>query len=303
MSKSVKRLLGLMKKAKIVFCGLDYAGKTSLVNYLKVGHLTITIPTFGLNLETLEYGNVEFQISDLGGHQDFRGFWKNFITGSDVIVFVIDSNDTNRLSESKQAFKDVLNCTDEIKPILVLSNKQDLPNCVKMSELVEYFELQQLDGSWHIQETSSITGQGITEAFQWIYEHLTSQKIDPPLQIFELGIRDTQQNQTWCRVFEEKGRDSDFAKLFDLLFPEIRKHHFETIHLKNRKVVIVEYKLCLSYLVIRKTDSEPLAQSLLQQLLEEITVSSETNETLVKIALDSGAYGAKLTGTGRGGNI
>ncbi|MHA2334229.1 MAG: mevalonate kinase [Candidatus Hodarchaeales archaeon] len=40
-----------------------------------------------------------------------------------------------------------------------------------------------------------------------------------------------------------------------------------------------------------------------QQLLEEITVSSEANETLVKIALDNGAYGAKLTGTGRGGNI
>ncbi|MHA1167059.1 MAG: mevalonate kinase [Candidatus Hodarchaeales archaeon] len=40
-----------------------------------------------------------------------------------------------------------------------------------------------------------------------------------------------------------------------------------------------------------------------QELLQEITVSGEKNEMLVKAALEAGAYGAKLTGTGRGGNI
>ena len=39
------------------------------------------------------------------------------------------------------------------------------------------------------------------------------------------------------------------------------------------------------------------------KLLQEITVSGDLNNKLVKIALDNGAIGAKMTGTGRGGLI
>ena len=37
------------------------------------------------------------------------------------------------------------------------------------------------------------------------------------------------------------------------------------------------------------------------KLLQEITVSGEVNDEIVKISLQNGAIGAKLTGTGRGG--
>ncbi|MFX1552064.1 MAG: mevalonate kinase [Promethearchaeota archaeon] len=39
------------------------------------------------------------------------------------------------------------------------------------------------------------------------------------------------------------------------------------------------------------------------QLLQEITVSGEVNDVLVKISLQNGALGAKMTGTGRGGLV
>jgi mevalonate kinase len=39
------------------------------------------------------------------------------------------------------------------------------------------------------------------------------------------------------------------------------------------------------------------------KLLQEITVSGEVNDELVEIALENGAVGAKLTGTGRGGLV
>jgi mevalonate kinase len=40
-----------------------------------------------------------------------------------------------------------------------------------------------------------------------------------------------------------------------------------------------------------------------QKLLQHITVSGESNDELVEIALENGAVGAKLTGTGRGGLV
>jgi mevalonate kinase len=40
-----------------------------------------------------------------------------------------------------------------------------------------------------------------------------------------------------------------------------------------------------------------------QQLLREIGVSGPINEKLIKIAIENGALGAKLTGTGQGGLI
>jgi len=39
------------------------------------------------------------------------------------------------------------------------------------------------------------------------------------------------------------------------------------------------------------------------KLLQDITVSSDVNDKLVEIALDNGALGAKMTGTGRGGLV
>jgi mevalonate kinase len=40
-----------------------------------------------------------------------------------------------------------------------------------------------------------------------------------------------------------------------------------------------------------------------QELLRQIDVSSTELENLINIAMDQGALGAKLTGTGRGGNM
>ena len=39
------------------------------------------------------------------------------------------------------------------------------------------------------------------------------------------------------------------------------------------------------------------------KLLQEITVSGDINDKLVEVALQNGAIGAKMTGTGRGGLV
>ncbi|NVM44356.1 MAG: mevalonate kinase [Candidatus Lokiarchaeota archaeon] len=54
-----------------------------------------------------------------------------------------------------------------------------------------------------------------------------------------------------------------------------------------------------------KSDVESIGNLMNQnhKLLQEITVSGEINDKLVKIALSNGALGAKMTGTGRGGLV
>jgi len=45
-------------KKKILMVGLDCAGKTTIMYQLKLGEVVSTIPTIGMNLESVVYKNV-----------------------------------------------------------------------------------------------------------------------------------------------------------------------------------------------------------------------------------------------------
>ena len=50
------------KNAKILFLGLDNAGKTTILYKLKLDQSVNTIPTVGFNVETVTYKNVKFNV-------------------------------------------------------------------------------------------------------------------------------------------------------------------------------------------------------------------------------------------------
>jgi ADP-ribosylation factor protein 1 len=84
-SKDPKRLLML---------GLDAAGKTTILYRLKLGETLVTIPTIGINVETVEYKNLKWTIWDFGGHKKLRDlFMKNYLVNNDAIIYVLDSSD------------------------------------------------------------------------------------------------------------------------------------------------------------------------------------------------------------------
>ncbi len=55
--KVFDRWVGKMD-ARILMLGLDAAGKTTILQKLKLGEVVSTVPTIGFNVETVEYKNI-----------------------------------------------------------------------------------------------------------------------------------------------------------------------------------------------------------------------------------------------------
>ncbi len=162
-----------IKHVTVSICGLDSAGKTTLVNYLMQGEFTDTQPTLGVNRKVIDLPKLNINILDLGGQEDFRGLWSDINERTDGIIYIVDSTDFVRHDEAKQIFFNIINTQirDEI-PILILLNKIDLANHMTISEFIDKFSLSGLNSTWKCYETSALTGQGVYQSFKWLIEKL-----------------------------------------------------------------------------------------------------------------------------------
>ncbi|CAG2178665.1 unnamed protein product [Oppiella nova] len=167
---------------RILMLGLDAAGKTS--------RSLPPIRTVGFNVETVTYKNVEFSIWDAGGEDRIRSLWKHYYTGTQGLIFVVNSADRDRIDQARQEFHKIVNDPQMREVIiLVLANKQDLPDgtCkpfVTHNKLLIYRgitmkpqEIQDKLGlsvtslghrNWYVQPACAITVDGLFEGLEWL---------------------------------------------------------------------------------------------------------------------------------------
>jgi len=150
--------------------GLDAAGKTTILYNLKLGEIVTTIPTIGFNVETVEYKNVSFTVWDVGGQGKIRPLWRHYFQSTQAVIFVVDSNDGERIAEAREELERML-AEDELRDasLLVLANKQDLPNAMNAAKITKELGLDSLrNRNWYVQATCASTGDGLYEGLDWL---------------------------------------------------------------------------------------------------------------------------------------
>jgi len=176
MGKALSKIFG-NKEMRILMLGLDAAGKTTILYKLKLNQSVTTIPTVGFNVETVSYKNIKFNVWDVGGQDKIRPLWRHYYTGTQGLIFVVDSNDRDRIDEARQELHRIIG-DREMKDaiLLVFANKQDLPNAMSPAEITDKLGLHRMrDRNWFVQPSCATSGDGLFEGLTWLSQN-TKQK-------------------------------------------------------------------------------------------------------------------------------
>lgn len=114
---------GIDEVLTMIFCRLP-----AILYKLKLTNQDVTtIPTVGFNVESVTYKNVKFNVWDVGGQDKIRPLWRHYYSGTQGLIFVVDSSDTARLEEARSELHKIIN-DREMKDalLLVFANKQDI---------------------------------------------------------------------------------------------------------------------------------------------------------------------------------
>jgi len=177
----------------VLILGLDNAGKTTYLESSKtkfkkdykginLGKITTTV---GLNIGNIDVHRVSLNFWDLGGQSELQSLWDKYYAECHAIIYIVDSSDRERMDESKKTFEKMI-CNENLVgiPLLILANKQDLPDCMGVREVKPIFnENAHLIGrrDFMVMPISALTGDGIDEGIQWLVESIQrNSEMRPP---------------------------------------------------------------------------------------------------------------------------
>ena len=83
---------------KVLFLGLDNAGKSTLLFQMKDNQFKDTVPTVGLNVESIKYRGMNFTLWDVSGQA--TRLWKHYFDKINAVIFVVDSSDRDKIQRA-----------------------------------------------------------------------------------------------------------------------------------------------------------------------------------------------------------
>lgn len=168
------------REIRLLLLGLDAAGKTTILYKVKLGsEVVTTIPTIGFNVEKLNVRGTIVTAWDVGGRSKMRPLFRHYYAGTDGVVFVVDSNDMDRMDQARDELHRAMNDIElRGKPLLVMCNKQDLPNAQSPDVISENLELASLRKNQICKAVGccATTGEGLQQGLGWICDTLNGKE-------------------------------------------------------------------------------------------------------------------------------
>ncbi|KAK7685927.1 ADP-ribosylation factor-like protein 2 [Cerrena zonata] len=155
---------------RILFLGLDNAGKTTILKKLNKEDISGISPTLGFNIKTFVHDRYTLNIWDVGGQRMLRPYWRNYFEQTDAIVWVVDSGDRFRMQDCKEELHSLLT-EDRLSgaSLLVFANKQDIEGSMTSEEICEALDLKAIrTHQWKIFSCSAVTGQNLLAGLNWV---------------------------------------------------------------------------------------------------------------------------------------
>lgn len=136
------------KHIKVLVLGLDYSGKSSLLFQANLGEVVTSIPTIGINVETVSHKNIILQAWDVGGRSKIRPLLRHYYQNTEAVIFVVDSSDEERLPEAERELLSLVSESElEGVPVAVALNKWDLSRHMSRERMHQALGLAELSKS------------------------------------------------------------------------------------------------------------------------------------------------------------
>jgi len=156
---------------------------------------------------------------DVGGRDKIRPLWRHYYQNTQGLIFVVDSNDRERISEAAEELYKMLR-EDELCDValLVFANKQDLPNAMSCQEIADQMNLKAITHPWLIAGSSATSGDGLYEALDWLSHtidkkmagaHVTEALVGLPLEPTALADEDRASSSAAATAATTSGGGSD----------------------------------------------------------------------------------------------
>lgn len=182
-------LLGLIRKLRIkekemriLFLGLDNAGKSSVIKAFLNESIDTLSPTLGFEIRSFLYKESTIHCWDVGGQATIRAYWRNYFETTDGVVWVVDSSDRNRITDCKRELDGILK-QERLAgaSLLVFANKQDIVGAMTGEEIAAALDLNAITKRhWAIIPCSAANRSGIEDGFSWIVSDIGSRLFTHP---------------------------------------------------------------------------------------------------------------------------